>query len=155
MGILTISKNACFNKVALLCRRPFISCIFKREMRFDMKNIKLMIMALLAAIPMGCSADYSVDLGHGYSYEHWGNNFIAHTSGGETRQVIKGQVKSYLKHGDFVIVSQHEKGSSVDKYYLLSLSSGGIEVFSDIQSLIGKASQIGFNKEDLNNFGKA
>ena len=67
-----------------------------------MKKLGLMLLVLLA----GCSADYSVALGNGYSYEHWGNNFIARTVAGEQRQIITGQVDSYLKKDTFVLAAQ-------------------------------------------------
>lgn len=114
-----------------------------------------MIMALLAVTPLGCSADYSVDLGNGYSYEHWGNNFIAHTIGGEVQQVIKGQVESYLKHGDFVVVCQTGQAPSEKKYYLLDLISGGLEVFVDFKSLKDKSIQVGFARKELEDFEKS
>ena len=54
--------------------------------RFE-DTMKKLGLAMLFMLP-GCSADYSVELGNGYSYEHWGNNFIARTVAGEQRQVM-------------------------------------------------------------------
>ena len=91
-----------------------------------MKKLGLAMLFMLA----GCSADYSVELGNGYSYEHWGNNFIARTVAGEQRQVITGQVDSYLKKDAFVLAVQTAPAPPGKRYYVLDTGTDNLQQFT-------------------------
>lgn len=110
-----------------------------------MKKLGLVMLAMLA----GCSADYSVDLGNGYSYEHWGNNFIARTVAGEQQQVIAGQVDSYLKKGAFVLAVQTNAGTTERQYYALDTATDNLKPFNTKADFLQGAKQLGFTGAEL------
>ena len=110
-----------------------------------MKKLGLMLLVLLA----GCSADYSVALGNGYSYEHWGNNFIARTVAGEQRQIITGQVDSYLKKDAIVIAVQTHLGGAEKQYYALDTNTDNLKKFNSKADFLRVAAQLGFTGAEL------
>jgi len=110
-----------------------------------MKKLGLAMLVMLA----GCSADYSVDLGNGYSYEHWGNNFIARTVAGEQRQVIAGQVDSYLRKNAVILAVQTNVGTAGKQYYALDTGTDDLEQFSTKADFLEDAKQRGFTRGEL------
>jgi len=97
----------------------------------------------------GCSADYSVELGNGYSYEHWGNNFIAHTVAGEMREVITGQVDSYLRKDSRVVVVQTDTSTKGKYYYLLDTVTGDLKRFTSLADFLQDTRKLGFTDKEL------
>ena len=110
--------------------------------------MKKLVFAMLVMLA-GCSRDYSVDLGNGYSYEHWGNNFIAHSDGKGQREVISGQVDSYLKKGDRVIAVQVSLKTGGENYYLLNVADHSLDQFTDYPSFTEQTEKAGFSKDEL------
>lgn len=110
--------------------------------------MKKLVFAMLVMLA-GCSGDYSVDLGNGYSYEHWGNNFIAHSDEKGQREVISGQVDSYLKKGDRVIAIQVSLETGGEKYYLLNTADHSLDQFADYPSFSEQTERDGFSKDEL------
>lgn len=110
--------------------------------------MKKLIFAMLVMLA-GCSGDYSVDLGNGYSYEHWGNNFIAHSDEKGQREVISGQVDAYLKKGDRVIAIQVSLETGGEKYYLLNVADHSLDQFTDYPAFTEQTERVGFSKDEL------
>lgn len=115
-----------------------------------MKKLGLAMLFMLA----GCSADYSVDLGNGYSYEHWGNNFIARTVAGEQRQVITGQVDSYLKKEALVLAVQTDPAAQGKRYYVLDTGTDNLQQFTAKTDFLQSAKQLGFTDVELQKLEK-
>lgn len=110
-----------------------------------MKKLGLAMLFMLA----GCSADYSVDLGNGYSYEHWGNNFIANTVAGEMREVITGQVDSYLKKEALVFAVQTAPAAPGKRYYVLDTGTGELKRFTAQADFLQDTRKLGVADEEL------
>lgn len=110
-----------------------------------MKKLGLAMLFMLA----GCSADYSVELGNGYSYEHWGNNFIARTVAGEQRQVITGQVDSYLKKEALVLAVQTDPAAPGKRYYVLDTGTGELKRFTVQADFLQDTRKLGVADEEL------
>lgn len=110
-----------------------------------MKKLGLAMLFMLA----GCSMDYSVDLGNGYSYEHWGNNFIARTVAGEMREVITGQVDSYLKKEALVLAVQTAPAAPGKRYYVLDTGTDNLQQFTTKTDFLRGAMQLGFTGVEL------
>ena len=115
--------------------------------------MKKLGLAMLFMLP-GCSADYSVELGNGYSYEHWGNNFIARTVAGEQRQVITGQVDSYLKKDAFVLAVQTDPAAPGKRYYVLDTGTDNLQQFTAKTDFLQSAKQLGFTDVELQKLEK-
>ncbi|HRJ95001.1 MAG TPA: hypothetical protein PLJ86_18130 [Candidatus Thiothrix moscowensis] len=110
-----------------------------------MRKLGLAVLFMLA----GCSADYSVELGNGYSYEHWGNNFIARTVAGEQRQVITGQVDSYLKKNALILAVQSDPAAPGKRYYVLDTGTDNLKQFITTADFLEAAKQLGFTDVEL------
>lgn len=110
-----------------------------------MKKLGLAMLFML----VGCSADYSVDLGNGYSYEHWGNNFIARMVAGEQRQIITGQVDSYLKKDAFVLAVQTAPDVPEKRYYVLDTGTGELKRFTVQADFLQDTRKLGVADEEL------
>ena len=115
-----------------------------------MKKLGLAMLCMLA----GCSADYSVDLGNGYSYEHWGNNFIARTVAGEQRQIITGQVDSYLKKEALILAVQTVPAAPGKRYYVLDTGTDNLQKFTAKTDFLQSAKQLGFTDVELQKLEK-
>lgn len=115
-----------------------------------MKKLGLAMLFMLA----GCSADYSVDLGNGYSYEHWGNNFIARTVAGEQRQIITGQVDSYFKKEALVLAVQTTPAAPEKRYYVLDTGTDNLQQFTAKTDFLQSAKQFGFTDVELQKLEK-
>ena len=115
--------------------------------------MKKLGLAMLFMLP-GCSADYSVELGNGYSYEHWGNNFIARTVAGEQRQVITGQVDSYLKKEALVLAVQTAPAAPGKRYYVLDTGTDNLQQFTTKTDFSQSAKQLGFTDVELQELEK-
>ena len=115
--------------------------------------MKKLGLAMLFMLP-GCSADYSVELGNGYSYEHWGNNFIARTVAGEQRQVITGQVDSYFKKEALVLAVQTAPAAPGKRYYVLDTGTDHLKQFITKTDFLQSAKQLGFTDVELQKLEK-
>jgi predicted RNA-binding protein associated with RNAse of E/G family len=93
--------------------------------------------------------DYTVELKNGYTYEHWGSNFIAKQERGNVRQIIESQVDRYMTQGNNLLAIQENLQSAEKTYWLLNMQTDQRKSFKDQYLFISQAQQLGINEQKL------
>jgi hypothetical protein len=93
--------------------------------------------------------DYTVELKNGYTYEHWGANFIAKQANGNVRQMIESQVDRYITQGDNLLAIQASLESAEKTYWLLNMQTDQHQSFKDKHLFISQAQQLGISEQRL------
>ena len=93
--------------------------------------------------------DYTVELKNGYTYKHWGSNFIAKQENGNVRQIIESQVDRYITQGNNLLAIQENLQSAEKTYWLLNMQTDQRKSFKDQYLFISQAQQLGINEQKL------
>lgn len=113
---------------------------------------KLLPVTVLSILFLVGCGDYSVDLGRGYSYEHWGNNFIAHTDGDSMRQVIPGQVDHYVVQDNTLLAIQVPFSQEPRRYWVVDMQTDQLKNFDDRQQFLSQANKLGIPAKVIEEF---